>query len=316
MIGDFIGVSEGTELNYISDFSYPSKTTLSALLARAGIPSYVYSLEDAKKRQLDHSATEPCPRFSPKSPDNFSRMVPGDEIVIRSHALPFHKSHRTLLAWVEPESFGELLELFDSSVLWCEQYKDMGLYHRNSQFLVLSDSSNATKVVFENDNIRKHRRVASVVPLGDDGHMFAFWSPDIFGKEEDGGVLNYVWTKDKRFASSEEAFANLDDFRGFELIVHLIPWSYSTQGTLIPDEEGGTDLVRYRDYWGAEIDMTDLLKEKLNFTYVIRNNPTELWGSVSEESGEWIGLVKDAADGECDFIMGPYLNFKRIQVRS
>jgi hypothetical protein len=44
-------------------------------------------------------------------------------------------------------------------------------------------------------------------------------------------------------------------------------------GDEIPQDEGGTSLKKYIDYWGYEIDLLVAVSQALNFNYTTLNPP-------------------------------------------
>jgi hypothetical protein len=53
-------------------------------------------------------------------------------------------------------------------------------------------------------------------------------------------------------------------------------------GDEIPQDEGGTSLKKYIDYWGYEIDLLVAVSQALNFNYTTLNPPYGILGHVNE----------------------------------
>ncbi len=92
------------------------------------------------------------------------------------------------------------------------------------------------------------------------------------------------------------------------------PWSHHVLGELIPEENGGNATMKYRDYWGYEIELLKALSKSLDFTYTIVNPEDGLWGHI-EADGTWSGLVWEAASGAVDFVICDiFIVYSRQQV--
>ena len=303
-----------TEIKFISDFSKPLQTHFLELLSQTNLPVSTYSLEKLVTIQDDQI---PCPRFTPTTPDNISILVSNAEMIKKQDAIPIIKHYMTLLIWVSPRKIPELMKFLSETIIWCEQYKDLGVYQRNSKLLILSNDFNTTQDILRDKNVQRHQRVASVVPLG--SGKFAFWNYNLFnlsvGDEgADEFILKYVSDRSKRIRTLEEIYQRFDDFNGHKISVVLVPWSFVAIGTYFPDEKGGTDRNRYTNYWGSEIDMLNALGDKLNIEFEIQSQPDELWGFLDPETGEWLGMVKDSADGICDMALGIMPTYERAKV--
>ena len=55
--------------------------------------------------------------------------------------MPQFKHRRTIFIWTEGD-IREALKILDDSVLWCEQRKELGLYHMDSRIIVFSKVRN------------------------------------------------------------------------------------------------------------------------------------------------------------------------------
>lgn len=85
-------------------------------------------------------------------------------------------------------------------------------------------------------------------------------------------------------------------------------------GDTIPEEEGGNATMKYRNYWGYEIDLLKSVSKWLNFTYTIVNPADGKWGHI-EADGTWSGLVAAAAFGDVDFVICDiFIVYSRVQV--
>ena len=72
--------------------------------------------------------------------------------------------------------------------------------------------------------------------------------------------------------------------------------------------------MKYRNYWGYEIDLLVAMSETLNFTYTIVNPEDGKWGHI-EADGTWSGLVAEAAFARVDFVICDiFLVYSRWQV--
>ena len=109
---------------------------------------------------------------------------------------------------------------------------------------------------------------------------------------------------------------NLDNFHGRVFNVGAVPWSHHVVAEEVSDEEGGNSTHRYRNYWGYEMDLLNLISEKLNFQYLMLNPADGLWGAIQGNSS-WSGKVGGAATREFDFVISDiFITFGRTQVNS
>ncbi len=72
--------------------------------------------------------------------------------------------------------------------------------------------------------------------------------------------------------------------------------------------------MKYRNYWGYEIDLLEATAKILNFSYTIVNPADGKWGHI-EADGTWSGLVAEAANGNVDFVIcDVFIVYSRAQV--
>ncbi len=103
-------------------------------------------------------------------------------------------------------------------------------------------------------------------------------------------------------------------FSGRHFTIATNPWSHHVLGDEIPEEEGGNSTLKYRDYWGYEIELLRAVSSFLDFRYAIVNPADGKWGHI-EADGTWSGLVADVARGEVDFaICDIFIVYSRQQV--
>jgi hypothetical protein len=191
------------------------------------------------------------------------------------------------------------------------------------RFIFFEDFSNKSVVntVFTMARFKSAAKVV-VVSLLLDGKL-AFQAYDFFHpaaadvtKSNDmlSVTLRYVWSPTNPIEYDGQIFSTLKDFNGRHFTIGTNPWSHHVLGNLIPEEEGGTPVNKYRDYWGYEIDLLVETQKILNFTYTIVNPADGKWGHI-EADGTWSGLVAQAAFGEVDFVIcDMFIIYSRQQV--
>lgn len=53
--------------------------------------------------------------------------------------MPMQKHHRSIIVWVESVDMLEtVVNAFDQTVLWCSQFKELGIYHKKSKIYFFS----------------------------------------------------------------------------------------------------------------------------------------------------------------------------------
>ena len=83
---------------------------------------------------------EPCPYFvEPLNEYNSSNtvVIPDDAILIRNPLIPTYKFFPTYLIWVD--NVQKLLQIFDKTVMICDQKVDAGIYNEVGKYYDLWD---------------------------------------------------------------------------------------------------------------------------------------------------------------------------------
>jgi hypothetical protein len=178
--------------------------------------------------------------------------------------------------------------------------------------------SNTATAVFALKRFKATAKVA-VVSILQDGklafHAFNFFSPEITNKPILVLTLRYVWLPSNLIQNVEDIFINQKDFHGRHFTIATNPWSHHVLGYIIPEDDGGTSVNKYKDYWGYEIDLLKAVQKVLNFDYTVVNPADGKWGHIKAD-GTWSGgLVAETAIGAVDFsICNIFIVFSRQQV--
>ena len=104
---------------------------------------------------------------------------------------------------------------------------------------------------------------------------------------------------------------------GQTLNIATNPWSHHVLGEQIPKEDPEwSEINKYRNYWGYEIEMLKDTAKALNFTYTIENPPDGKWGHI-EPDGNWNGLVYYVSKDNVDIVIcDVFIVYGRQQVCS
>ena len=84
---------------------------------------------------------EPCPYFvEPLNEYNSSNtvVIPDDDILIRNPLIPIYRFFPTYLIWVD--NVEKLLQIFDKTVMICDQKVDAGIYNEVGKYYDLWES--------------------------------------------------------------------------------------------------------------------------------------------------------------------------------
>ena len=54
-------------------------------------------------------------------------------IHIRKQLLPSHRYHKSVFVWTENTPVSVALDLFNDTVMWCEQKIDVGIFHHKTR---------------------------------------------------------------------------------------------------------------------------------------------------------------------------------------
>lgn len=296
---------DNTELNILSDFSNPLQTRILADISEAGIPVYSYDLKELRQRQKQDFLPDPCPVLGPNTTDPHWFSQPTDSIHVRKQLLPSQNHHRSIFVWTESTPLEEAIEIFDDSVMWCAQRKELGIYHMETRFYFYSGSENETRRIFESENVRKHPNVVGIQRLEGNTPAFGFWSYNFFrGADQPSSTisLKYVWKPGKTITSSKEVFTSLSTFQGRKFRITQMPYAPMILGTYVDNAQDPEHS--YRDIWGYDMELLWALQRHLDFTYDIVNPPDFSWGGKSAEDGTWTGVTGQAESGSVDWIIG------------
>jgi hypothetical protein len=177
--------------------------------------------------------------------------------------------------------------------------------------------SNTATTVFALKRFKDTAKVAVVSILQDEKlafHAFNFFRPETTNKSILAFTLRYVWSPSNLIQNVKDIFINQKDFHGRHFTIATNPWSHHVLGYLIPEEDGGTAVNKYRDYWGYEIDLLEAVQKVLNFDYTVVNPADGKWGHI-EVDGTWSGLIAETAIGAVDFaICDIFIIFSRQQM--
>ena len=164
---------------------------------------------------------EPCPYFvvpyDGEMQKENTRVMPKNSIFLRAPLITMTKYFPTYLIWVD--DIEKLLQIFDKTILTCDQKIEVGIYKPNAKFLfVLNEhEKNLDKVFTYNEYLKKHQYVSLIqsLPFGVE-QKFKFYGFNFYYDKinADKTVLNNVWSKSNRFKSLEDVFTDLSQFKG------------------------------------------------------------------------------------------------------
>ena len=149
---------------------------------------------------------------------------PDSKLFMRNQVLfPRTKYQRTFFVWAD-DPVG-VVELFDSTIMWCSQYKEPGVYHMDTMFYFISRNRTTTEVLFAQNNVQKHNNVASIERLGEDA--FAFFGYNFYHSEQGDArreKLNFVWKKGQPPEKICQLFTSVGEFHGKKMTIGILPW--------------------------------------------------------------------------------------------
>ncbi len=284
------------------------------MLSEAEVPMTSYSASDLAERKKDFPKR--CPAFVPWSgmeeePENF--MVPEDVFYRQPQLVPVWGQPRALVVWVNKENLRSLLDIFESAILWCKQYINLGVFDSRSKFLFFVEDMEANRILFGSDAIQNHPHVASVTFL--DSDRIAVWNYNFYhinnGLPDISLKRLHNMTDTGTTMISNDFFANQDSLGGMEMKVVNIPYAHYSQANSNPD--GGT-LQLYKDHWGFIPSIVETLQEKLNFRVTYYNpDPPWAYGDVVDD-GTWDGVIGLLHNRTCHMTTDLSLYFKMLQV--
>ena len=146
-----------------------------------------------------------------------TRVMPKNSIFLRTPLITMTKYFPTYLIWVD--AIEKLLQIFDQTILTCDQKIEVGIYKPHAKFLfVLNEhEKNLDKIFTYNEYLKKHQHVSLIqsLPFGVE-QKFKFYGFNFYYEKIDASktVLNNVWSKSNRFKSLEDVFTDLSQFKG------------------------------------------------------------------------------------------------------
>ena len=187
------------------------------IISKHELPVQIFSLNGLYELQ-QNKPLDPCPYFvEPLTEYDRTNtvVIPEDEIFIRDPLIPIKTYRPTYLIWVE--NLEKMLQIFDNTILRCDQIMEVGIYRESAQFLIImeQEENDLEKVFDYNENLKLHPHVAIIqsLPLGME-QKFKVYGYNFF---EDGSteiLLNFIWSKSNPFQVVEDIFTDMSQFRG------------------------------------------------------------------------------------------------------
>ncbi len=310
------GLRDEGELTLILDFSHPGQPTLLRDLSDAGVPVSAYAA-GASGQPAGWAA---CPVFVP-----WPNMTAGGVVAVPQDAIfktgqqpfPNWKRARTVLVWASGDRLEAAVKMLEGTVRVCEQKIDLGVFHRSTRFVFLTEGLGDTKKIFRASAFRRHPSVAAIAKVAN--HSAASFSYNFYHETNrlPEILLGRFWTdKDDahRAGTHGDIFTHQDTLGGRRLNMAIVPYAHFIQATYLADEMGGLPLQRFRDHWGFTIDMLRALQEKLDFKVSYYNAvPFFDYGSIGSD-GTWTGPLGLIFRGLCDFVLDFALEYEKNQI--
>ena len=314
-----------TDLNFVSDFVLSTQSELVIMTQELGVPLAAYNIGDIAKEQKD-MPPEKCPIFGTGLADGYENgaVLTDDspfeyyskyetKLLKRRPFLHSQRFHKSIFIWLSEKTIEQTHDIFNKTAMYCSQKIEVGVFNEATRFYILVANKTMADKIFKFGRFRMHGQVAAIYPTVNDGEL-AVANFNFFLASSNESKIANVWREDRPLQGVDDVFMHLNDFQGYFFNVGAVPWSHHVAGEEVSDEEGGNDTYRYRDYWGYEIDLLNLVSEKLNFNYVLMNQEDGLWGAIQGNSS-WSGKVGGTATGRFDFIISDiFITFGRTQV--
>ena len=129
------------------------------VISNLELPVQIFDLNGLYDLQ-QNKPLDPCPYFvEPLTEYDRTNtvVIPEDEILIRDPLIPIKFYRPTYLIWVE--NLKKLLQIFDNTILRCDQIMEVGIYRESAQFLIIMEDQkeNDLEKIFDyNENLKLH----------------------------------------------------------------------------------------------------------------------------------------------------------------
>ena len=203
----------------------------------------------------------------------------------------------------------EVINIFNKTVLICNQRIDPGIFAHKSKIMFFIESNNdlqeIAKIVFGHKIIQQSPNVA-IAKQGKKGTV-SFFSFDFFKPQNDISkriTLTYVWSKSKQLLYRNSIYTDRNDFKSMRIRVGAIPVSHCVVAEPIPTDDGSwSNITQFHGHYGFEIEILKACSRVLNFSYKLFNPAVLEYWLVSEDNS-YTGMLGDVSRGEFDVSMG------------
>ena len=123
----------------------------------------------------------------------------------------------TYFVWVDDVE--KMLQIFDRSILKCDQKIEVGIYNPAAKFLfVVNQNENNIDIFFSyNEYLSKHQHVSLIqsLPFVTE-QKFKLYGYNFFHGEFDTSrtILNRIWSKSNPFKNIKDVFTDISQFKG------------------------------------------------------------------------------------------------------
>ena len=144
-------------------------------------------------------------------------VVPKDKIFLRTPLITMTKYLPTYFVWVDDVE--KMLQIFDRSILKCDQKIEVGIYNPAAKFLfvVNQNENNIDKFFSYNEYLSKHQHVSLIqsLPFVTE-QKFKLYGYKFFHGEFDTSrtILNRIWSKSNPFKNIKDVFTDISQFKG------------------------------------------------------------------------------------------------------
>ncbi len=301
-----------TELTLLLDFDDPDQKMLLENLFERDIQFISYNIQSLQKVK-----SFSCPVFVPwpnMTEESSVVLVPENELYSRRQLFPISKWAWTILIWTSGSKLDKALEIIESTIAMCKQRVDLGVLHRNTKFLFVTEGLHDTKKIFKVGSIKKQPHVAALTKVSSN-YSTAFYSYNFYHETNKLPELffNYLWMHKTEW-TDPDIFTSQKSLGGKNLKAVIIPYAHYIQADYLSDEEGGSPHQRYYKPWGLTVDILDAMKEKLDFTVSYYNpDPVRDYGNIGD-NGMWTGAPGLIYRGICDVMLNFAINFEKSQI--
>ena len=218
---------------------------------------------------------------------------------------PIQKYYKTMFVWIrDPENLKKLVILFDDSVLICDQYVNIGIYHESNQFLFFEVDP---MDVFQNKRLREHARVSVLMMPQKEVILFKVFN--FFKAESDKNFdkaeliePSYLWKSKNIMRNQGEIFMSQKDFHSKMFKVYAVPWATNVIADPVPEDKNPSPYFAFENYWGYEVSLMETISAKLNFKFRFYNPPKGDWGYITE-NGTWTGMIGEIKNSKGDILI-------------